>query len=284
VPFCRPVRAFEGFAVYPNGVVYYGDENRPANGTQGGAYFKFIPDSLWTGGPPISTLAASPFVSGDVFGLRLGKRVDSGSGAIDFGQGTQLGFGTWVLACDNCQTGDTNLRSLTPTLKLTGYYRPEDVDIDGTALAAGNVRFCADNTGNEENDQLWGETVCVSDGTLAAAAANTSTPEAQLLLVGNPGLAMPDNIAFQPGRGNWIIHEDADTTYLAPHNNDLWDCLPDGMDEDLLSDGCLRIATLNDLTAEWTGGIFDASGQRFWVSIQHNASGKGLVLEITGWK
>jgi len=276
--------AFEGFAVYPNGVVYYGDENRPANGTQGGAYFKFIPDSLWTGGPPISTLAASPFVSGDVFGLRLGKRVDSGSGAIDFGQGTQLGFGTWVLACDNCQTGDTNLRSLTPTLKLTGYYRPEDVDIDGTALAAGNVRFCADNTGNEENDQLWGETVCVSDGTLAAAAANTSTPEAQLLLVGNPGLAMPDNIAFQPGRGNWIIHEDADTTYLAPHNNDLWDCLPDGMDEDLLSDGCLRIATLNDLTAEWTGGIFDASGQRFWVSIQHNASGKGLVLEITGWK
>jgi len=38
--------AFEGFALYPNGVIYYGDENRPANGTQGGAYFKFIPDSL----------------------------------------------------------------------------------------------------------------------------------------------------------------------------------------------------------------------------------------------
>jgi hypothetical protein len=56
------------------------------------------------------------------------------------------------------------------------------------------------------------------------------------------------------------------------------------MDEDLLSDGCLRIATLNDLTAEWTGGIFDASGERFWVSIQHNATGKGIVLEITGWK
>jgi hypothetical protein len=36
-------------------------------------------------------------------------------------------------------------------------------------------------------------------------------------------------------------------------NDDLWDCLPDGTDPDLQSDGCIRIATLNDLTAEWTG-------------------------------
>jgi len=67
-------------------------------------------------------------------------------------------------------------------------------------------------------------------------------------------------------------------------NNDLWDCLPDGQDADLMSDGCLRIGTLNDLTAEWTGGIFDASGDRFFVSIQHNISGHGVVLMITGWK
>jgi hypothetical protein len=275
--------AFEGLAVYPNGIIYYGDENRPANGTQGGAYFKFIPDNLWAGGPPVSTLAASPLVAGDVYGLRLGKRVDSGSGAIDYGQGTQLGFGTWVLACDNCQTGDTNLRSLTPTLKLTGYYRPEDADIDLEALEAGNVHSCANNTGNEENDQFYGETICITDGTVAQAAGNTATPEVQLLVAGHPGLAMPDNMAYQPERGNWIIHEDADTEYLTPHNNDLWDCLPDGQDEDLLSDGCIRIATLNDLTAEWTGGIFDKEGERLWVSIQHNATGKGIVLEITGW-
>jgi secreted PhoX family phosphatase len=95
---------------------------------------------------------------------------------------------------------------------------------------------------------------------------------------------MPDNIAYQPGRGNWIIHEDADTEYLRPHNDDLWDCLPDGGDADLLSDGCVRIATLNDLTAEWTGGVFDATGQRFFVSVQHNVTGKGLILEITGWR
>jgi secreted PhoX family phosphatase len=140
------------------------------------------------------------------------------------------------------------------------------------------------NTGNESDDQLWGETVCATDGTISQAAANTATPEVQLLVAGSPELAMPDNIAYQPGRGNWIIHEDADTGYLRPHNNDLWDCLPDGADADLLSDGCVRIATLNDLTAEWTGGIFDASGKHFYVSVQHNISGKGVVLDITGWK
>jgi secreted PhoX family phosphatase len=106
----------------------------------------------------------------------------------------------------------------------------------------------------------------------------------QRFVEGHPGLAMPDNIAFQPGRGNWILHEDADTPYLTPHNNDLWDCLPDGADEDLLSDGCVRVGTLNDLTAEWTGGIFDASGRHFYVSVQHNITGEGAIVDITGWK
>jgi len=67
-------------------------------------------------------------------------------------------------------------------------------------------------------------------------------------------------------------------------NNDLWSCLEDGRDDDRLSDGCVRVGTLNDLNAEWTGGVFDASGQRFFVSIQHNVTGHGVILEITGWQ
>ncbi len=106
-----------------------------------------------------------------------------------------------------------------------------------------------------------------------------------------PAAADPDlrtqavPLGLQPGRGNWVIHEDADTNTAlqGPHNNDLWDCLPDGTDPDLQSDGCIRIATLNDLTAEWTGGIFDASGTHFYVSVQHNITGKGVILDITGW-
>ena len=36
--------------------------------------------------------------------------------------------------------------------------------------------------------------------------------------------------------------------------------------------------------AEWIGGIFDASDQRFFVSVQHNVTGHGVVLKVTGWK
>jgi hypothetical protein len=44
-------------------------------------------------------------------------------------------------------------------------------------------------------------------------------------------------------------------------------------------------STINDLVAdaEWTGGIFDATGKRFFVSIQHNMTGFGVILEIDGW-
>jgi hypothetical protein len=33
----------------------------------------------------------------------------------------------------------------------------------------------------------------------------------------------------------------------------------------------------------WTGGFFDASGKNFYVSVQHNISGSGTILRITGW-
>jgi secreted PhoX family phosphatase len=269
--------SYEGFALYNNGVLYYGDEQRPNNGTPGGAYFKFIPTDLWTpGDPAITDLADSPFVAGTIYGLRLGKR----SGNTDYGQGSQTGLGVWVFVAN---TPNADLRALAATLKLTGYYRPEDIDIDRAAEAGGDVRFCAPNTGNEADDQNWGEVICITDGTLEAATANTTIPEAQYLVIGSPEINMPDNIAYQPGRGNWIVHEDADSENSGK-NNDLWACADDHADSDLLTDGCIRIATLNDLDAEWTGGIFDDSGERFFVSIQHNDTGKGIVLEVTGWK
>lgn len=45
----------------------------------------------------------------------------------------------------------------------------------------------------------------------------------------------------------------------------------------------MRVATLNDLNAETTGGIFNADGTRYYVSIQHNVTGHGVVLVVTGW-
>src|SRR5262249_32250723 len=182
--------SFEGIAVYPNGVMYYGDENRPATGTAGGAYFKFVPTTPWAGGT-LSDLSQSPLASGTIFGLRLGKR----NGNTDYGQGSNTGLGTWIpIPAATVPAEGQNLRAQAALLKLTGYYRPEDIDVDAVALAAGRVRFCGNNTGNEDADHNWGEAVCITDGTLAEATANTAVPEAQDFVIGTPALAILHNI------------------------------------------------------------------------------------------
>lgn len=266
--------AFEGIGLLSTGTVYYGDELGPQNGAPGGAYYKFIPTHPWSGGTAITSLADSPLAAGTVYALKVGQGSNTG-------QGMAQGIGTWVPVTADPATG--SLRPATVAANATGFYRPEDLEFDGSAMANGSVRFCGNNTGREEA-RYYGETICITDGTVAAASAGASTPEAQLFVVGSPEYNMPDNIAYQPGRGNWIIHEDGDTTFERPHNNDLWSCLPDGGDADLLSDGCLRIGSLNDLTSEWTGGFFSPAGDHFYVSIQHNKTGFGVVLDITGWR
>jgi Alkaline phosphatase PhoX len=273
--------AYEGLGLLPNGVLYYGDEQRPANGTPGGAYFKFIPATPWSGGPPISNLNDSPFASGSVYALRIGRRVES-NGAIDYGQGNNIGQGSWVQVCTNATCAATNpsLRNFAATNKITGYYRPEDFEADVAAVAAGNAKACGPATGNESFG-TFGEVLCISDGTLAEAAANTAVPEIHYLVVGDAQFAMPDNITYQPGRGNWLVHEDGEQLQ---GNNDLFSCLPDGADDNLLSDGCVRVASLNDLSSELTGGVFNASGSTLYISVQHNVTGHGTVLAITGWK
>jgi hypothetical protein len=287
--------SYEGFGIYDNGPVYYGGEDRPLNGAIGGAFFKFVPTCALTtscpsslvGPTPVDRLAQSPLAHGTVYGLRLGRR----SGNTDDGQGANDGLGTWVTMGAADTELDLRALSTTGATTLTGYYRPEDIDLDRVALANGQVRWCVNNTGNESQDHLWGESVCLTDGSISDAVANAGSaspavaPELQPFVVGTPDFAMMDNIAYQPGRGNWVMHEDGDGAELSPpKNNDLFDCLPDGGDQDQQSDGCVKIGTLNDLTAEWTGGVFDATGTRFFVSVQHNISGFGVVLEITGWR
>jgi hypothetical protein len=268
------LNAFEGLAVLPNGVTYYGNELAASNGTPGGAYYKFVPAHPWTGGAPISSLDQSPYAAGTVCALRVGQ-------GSNFGQGFENGAGAWqpLAGADGAR-----LQPLAAAAKATGYYRPEDIDVDAGALAAGNVRFCGNNTGRD-TARYFGETICVTDGTLAGSASGGTTPEVQLLVQGSQEFNMPDNIAYQPGRGNWVIHEDGSTgAGFDNKNNDLWSCLDDGGDDDTLSDGCIRVGSLNDFDAEWTGGFFDPSGKHFYVSIQHNSSGYGTILDITGWR
>ena len=177
---------------------------------------------------PAFLASTSYATGGTIYGLQLGRR--GGVPGNDDGQGTETGFGTWTQICTGAACNNVDLRAQAATLKLTGYYRPEDEDIDRAQLAQGNVRFCGTNTGNENEDQNYGEVICFTDGTVSAATANTGVPEVHRFVEGSPAFAMPDNVAYQQSRGNWVFHEDAETTYLTPHDNDLWDCLGDGND------------------------------------------------------
>jgi secreted PhoX family phosphatase len=287
--------SFEGHGLLPNGVMYYGDENRPSNGTAGGAYFKFVPTNPFSGTAPITALDQSPFASGKIFGLRVGFR----NGGTDFGQATQTGLGKWISVCADggstpCSvTPSIDLRAFSAANKLTGYYRPEDLEVDPTALAAGNVKVCGNNTGNEVEDHTWGETICISDGTTATSLAGTAVPDTQFFVIGSADMAMTDNIAPQPGpAGRWLIVEDGDVQLGGNgKNNDMFLCLRDGADADNLSDGCIRVGTLHNTGsvaypegAEWTGPIFSEDGKHLFVSVQHNVGLTGVVLDITGWK
>ena len=75
-----------------------------------------------------------------------------------------------------------------------------------------------------------GETICLTDGLIAGTISGASVPEIQLLVQGSSQFNMPDNIAFQPGRGNWIIEEDGSTgdNVNGAAQQHIWSCLDDG--------------------------------------------------------
>jgi len=158
--------AFEGLAIMPNGVTYYGNELAAEAGAPAGAYYKFVPTTPRTPvSQAITNLSQSPYTSGKVYAFRAGTNSNNG-------QGFQYGTGSWQeLVGANGQL----LKPLAVAAKATGYYRPEDVSIDEAALAAGNVRFCGNETGRD-SARYWGETICFTDGTVAASASGSTTP------------------------------------------------------------------------------------------------------------
>ena len=85
-----------------------------------------------------------------------------------------------------------------------------------------------------------------------------------------------------------VVKKDG-TTEL--RGNDLWICLPDGKDDDTLSDGCVRFASIRDTTAEPSGFIFLGSGREALLHIQHRAVNDaklpvsaGALIKISGFK
>jgi secreted PhoX family phosphatase len=287
--------AFEGNPVLPDGTIIFGDELRPGSGNPGGGIFKFVPEIPYEGGGVITVPAQSPFVSGHLFGLKVGSTGDNG-------QGTEIGQGFWIPINETVvpalvdANGNIGLRKAQTALKLTGYYRPEDMDIDPVAKSNDEVRVCWTDTGRmsngagsvEETGSIYGEVMCLTDEPDSAADSG-AIPTVRRFIAGNPQFNYFDNVAFQPNTGNLAITEDGEvevvkkdgTTEL--RGNDILLCLTDGDDDDVQNDGCIRIASLRDTASEPTGIIFTGSGDTLYVSMQHRATGVGALLKITGF-
>ena len=285
--------SFEGNPVQPDGTIIFGDELRPGGGNPGGAIYKFVPQFPFTGGGPITVASASPFVSGELYGLKVGSTGDNG-------QGTEIGQGVWT-AIDEVAISDVNgnirLRTAQAALKFTGYYRPEDMDIDPIALDNDEIRVCWANTGRmsngggsvEETGSIYGEVMCLTDADDPMAPTG-ATPTVRRFLAGNPQFNYFDNIAFQPHTGNVAFTEDGEVEVVKEdgtselRGNDIILCLPDEDDDDVQSDGCIRMASLRDTASEPTGIIFLGSGESMLVSLQHRATGVGALLKISGFQ
>jgi secreted PhoX family phosphatase len=256
--------AWEGLEILPDGTVYGGDELRPENDVDGGAVFRFV--SSQKPAQPLSpatiatlsnsaNAAQSPLAAGTLEALRVG-----GTGTL-YGQGNQRGLGKWI-----GPVAPATARASAATLKATGYYRPEDLHLDPIAWAKGVVKFCWANTG-VSSVQNWGEVLCAEE--------TAAGPVVQTFWEGNNLANQPDNLAFQPGTGNLYIIEDTPTVNGTPAPGDIWACLPDGADDNLHTDGCVRVLSVRtgvpgvDIS-EPTGFIFDASGKRAYLNVQHS--------------
>lgn len=285
--------SWEGNPILADGTMYMGDELRPGAGNAGGGIYKFVPDFPYDGLAAITSPALSPLASGRLYGLKVGSTGDNG-------QGTEIGQGTWVqinpiIFAD--ANGNVILRNAQAALKFTGYYRPEDMDVDPIALARGEVRACWTNTGRMSNGagsaietgSILGEVMCLTDAS-SSTASGGAVPTVRRFFAGDSHANYFDNVAFQPKTGNLVVLEDGEvevvkkdgTTEL--RGNDIWMCLPDGADRDVQSDGCIRILSLRDTSAEPTGFIFTASGREAYVNIQHRDAGSGALLKISGFR
>ena len=255
-----PTMAWEGLTILESGIVYGGDELRPGTAEpdiDGGAIYKFIPEMPWNG---ISGIENSPFASGAVYAMQVSCRNDR----QQFGQGCEIGMASWVGPLD-----PLNARSEAVTYQATGYYRPEDMHRDPVYVVPAGydsaVRFCWTNTGNEDATN-YAEVMCAIDlepQTVAVADGEDRLVSVNRFVEGDTDFNSFDNLAFQPITGNLYVIEDHP-------NGDIFACLPDGADRDIKTDGCVKILSVKDSSAEPTGFLFTADGKTAYVSIQHS--------------
>ncbi|MDH5570164.1 MAG: hypothetical protein OEY89_00265 [Gammaproteobacteria bacterium] len=248
-----PVIAWEGFTVTAAGVVIAGDELRPkviSARSGGGSIYKFIPERLRRSTQAITQLEQSPLVNGKSYALLA--YCDNSKRAFD--QDCETGHARWV------EIDAVQARNSADTNTATGFYRPEDLHTDPLFKGKG-LRFCWANTGNKHIEQ-YGEVICAIDHE-PESISPTSNIKLTRFVRGNNDMNQLDNLAFQPHSGHLYILEDNP-------NGDIFACLRDNENKDLISDGCFKIASVKDSSAEPTGLVFGRDGTTAYLSIQHS--------------
>ena len=248
-----PTMAWEGLTVLDNGVVIAGDELRPGTANpdaNGGSIFKFIPTTPYAGGM-IANLSESPLNAGSVYAMQ----VQCKDGTSQSGQGCEVGNATWIPVSAATARADADANG------ATGYYRPEDLHKDPTYTGAG-VRFCWTNTGNEGAEH-YGEIMCAVDTDPLNLVNDGTGTIVNRFVEGDAEFTSVDSLEIHPVTGDIYGIEDH-------ANGDIWACLKDGADRDIKTDGCIRLLSVKDQSAEPTGFIFSADGTKAYLSIQHS--------------
>ena len=117
------------------------------------------------------------------------------------------------------RSGNIILRNAQLLQKFTGYYRPEDMDIDPIAAERGVFRACWANTGRKshndsslvENSGVESEVMCLTENpptTFDPTPVTGTIPVVERFITGSEERAMYDNVAFQPHTGNLVVLED----------------------------------------------------------------------------
>jgi hypothetical protein len=264
-----PTMAWGGLTVLASGVVLAGDKAVPGGDTadaDGGAIAKFIPASPASPGLHIVSLTQSPLVAGAVYALQ----VSCIAGGRQSGQGCETGNAGWV------PVDAFLLRRTAESQGAAGYFRPEDMQRDPVYADSSHpaaVRFCWGN-GQREGAQSYGEVLCAIDTVPAAAPPAANTVVVSRFLGGDRDFNAFGRLAFQPGSGILYVAERHD-------NGDLFACLADKTDRDLVSDGCVKVLSLKDTQARLGAIAFTASGRQALVSISHSRD--DLMASVDGY-
>ena len=273
--------AFEGFGILDDGTTYLdGDDSGfgPKNGGPGDFVLQVHP-----GQPVHRQRARSPTSSQSPYAVGRGLR-PAGRPRHQLRPGPRVRLRAVDPAAARRRSRTSRPQGL--AAGLTGYYRPEDADLDPIALQPGQRAGVQPRHRRRDQPPLRRGRSASPTAPSRRPRPTPPCPRSSRSCSAAPARAStcPTTSRSSRAPATSILHEDAETTFEFPHNNDLWDCLPDGAGPG----PAVRRLRPHRHAERPDGGVdrrhLRRHRQHFYVSIQHNISGQATILEITGWK